>query len=160
MLSMWLSLLTLLTTVHAAPVGGSGQRFGIGLHAGMGAGFTAKLYVGTRFGLSASAGTWGLLIRRQSLLVEFDAYSYGFARGTLVATAGLGLAREYDGFWRDTTHLGVRVATSALWRWHDHPFEIGSELGLDLYNYDPSNGQFGELPTVTAVLRWYPHFGS
>ncbi len=157
---MFWALLAWIPMLHAEPVGGAGQRFGFGVATGLGSGVTLKCYATSRIGISTTLGAWGLLIRRQTILVEVDAYEIPLAltNGTLVATAGLGVARMHDGFWRDETHLGVRLSTAFLWRWHDRPFEVGTEFGVDLYDYDWSSLQFGELPTATLIARWYPRF--
>ncbi|GEM_PF-6431059 len=152
-------MLALLPALHAAEIGEPGQRFGFGFQAGVGGGLSLKFYATERVAVSATAGFWGLLIRRQALVAEVDVWERAFAKGTVVTTAGFGVAREYDGFWRDTTHLGVRMATGATWRWHGRGFEVGTELGLELYNYDVGRLQFGELPTATVVARWYPRWG-
>lgn len=158
--SVGLTLLALLPALYAADIGEPGRRFGVGLHAGVGADVTAKLYVTDRVAISAQAGFWGLLIRRTSLMAEVDVWTLRLDSGTVVTTAGLGVARENDSFWRGEAHGGLRLGTGAVWRWHDHGWEVGAELGLELYNYDLVRLQFGELPTATIILRWYPGFRS
>ena len=157
---MGLPWLALLTVLHAADIGEPGRRFGLGLHAGVGADVTAKLYVSDRVALSAQAGFWGLLIRRTNLMVEVDTWRLITDSGAVITTAGLGLTRQNDSFWRGEARGGVRLATSGVWRWHNHGWEFGAELGLELYNYAPAQLQFGELATATVIARWYPGFRS
>lgn len=157
---MWLALLTLTPGLHAAPVGGTERRLGMGLHAGLGGGLTAKLYLTDKVAVSAATGLWSVLLRRSSLLAEVDVYTVRFDAGSLVATAAGGLARESDFFWRGEKTWGVRLATSSVWRWQDRPFEVGAELGVELYNYNLAEGQLGELITATALIRLYPGWGS
>ncbi len=156
---MSLTLLALLTPLHAAEIGEPGQRWGFGWHLGVGAGISAKVYVHDRIAIAGQAGLWGLVVRRQALVAEVDVWERALGSGRIVATAGLGVARENDGFWRGETHWGMRIAAGAAWRWDGRGFELGTELGVELYNYNIGNLQFGELPTATVVVRWYPGFG-